>query len=149
MFFGVDIRQYINEFRGKRFAQSVLYYWSNRTALPPDFEEAVIILRISGDNWDSVVTAPFLQFYASVDGLTPGCTYKIQFSIGLHRSEHISSALRSFGVPLVRTHSRGKSRGRLLSSVNIGTSSYRQGGNLCTAQRYVGCEMGGFQSCNE
>ncbi len=106
--FSLDIPKYINRLLIGRFAGSIIFCWTNLTALPRDLEEASMIFRVSRDNWTSVFTAPILQYYVKIYNLAPGRHYKVQFFIGPRRSATIYSTLRPFGVSLVKTLSQGK-----------------------------------------
>ncbi len=105
--FVLDIHKYISRRRIGRFAESFLFTWTNRTALPRDLEEASMIFHVSRDNWTSVFTAPILQHYVSITSLTPGCYYKVQFYIGPSRSTAIVHTLRPFGLSIANTLSHG------------------------------------------
>ncbi len=105
-----EIQNYVDRIRVAHFAKSILVYRNNSTALPTEIEEAAFILKASRGNWTSAVTAPILQYYASIDNLSVGRGYKIQFFVGPNWSMDTSATLRPFGQSLGRTRSRRELR---------------------------------------
>ncbi len=67
--------RYADKLRITSFAQSILVFWRNITALPPGLEEAAFIFHVSRGNWSAPFSAPILQYFATIDNLSVGQAY--------------------------------------------------------------------------
>ncbi len=90
--FFIGMWQHVDKLSIAPFAQSILVFWRNITALPPGIEEAAFIFHVSRGNWSASFSAPILQYFATIDNVSVGQAYEIELSVGPRWFEAMSSA---------------------------------------------------------